>query len=111
MSIYHIVLFKFKDDLPKEVVEKASEGMVTLESKLLHPVTKKTYVRNRIGGINNSPEGRARGFTHGYICEFDNEEDRTYYLEADPAHIEWVQYVKPFIADALVVDFVNGVHV
>lgn len=81
MSIYHIVLFKFKDDLPKEVVEKvsqplylrhaksreanqrhvakASEGMVTLESKLLHPVTKKTYVRNRIGGINNSPEGRA----------------------------------------------------
>ncbi|KAI3324546.1 hypothetical protein HD806DRAFT_492920 [Xylariaceae sp. AK1471] len=111
MSIFHIVLFKFKDDLSKEVVEKASEGMVTLEAKLLHPETKKPYVRNRIGGINNSPEGRARGFTHGYICEFDNEEDRTYYLEADPAHIEWVQYVKPFIADALVVDFVNGVHV
>ncbi|KAI1170704.1 hypothetical protein F4777DRAFT_568278 [Nemania sp. FL0916] len=111
MSIFHIVLFKFKDELDKETVQKASLGMVTLEEKLLHPVTKKTYVRNRIGGINNSPEGRARGFTHGYICEFDNEEDRTYYLEADPAHIEWVQYVKPFIADAMVVDFVNGIHV
>lgn len=49
--------------------------------------------------------------THGYICEFDNERDRTYYLEEDPAHKEWVQYVKPFIAAAQVVDFTPGVHV
>jgi hypothetical protein len=36
--------------------------MVSLEAKLLHPETKKPYVRNRIGGINNSPEGRAVSF-------------------------------------------------
>ncbi|GAW17517.1 hypothetical protein ANO14919_069750 [Xylariales sp. No.14919] len=86
MTIFHIVLFKFKDDLSKEIIEKARRPLLC-------------------GTYGN------RGFTHGYICEFDNEEDRTYYLEADPAHIEWVQYVKPFIADAMVVDFVPGVHV
>ncbi|KAJ6443307.1 stress responsive a/B barrel domain-containing protein [Purpureocillium lavendulum] len=97
MTIYHIVLFAFKEGLSKEEIQAASEGMVTLEDKLIHPVTKKPYVK-RIGGINNSPEGRAGGMTHGYICEFENEQDRKYYLEEDPDHKEWVQHVKPYLA-------------
>ncbi|RYP78388.1 hypothetical protein DL771_000573 [Monosporascus sp. 5C6A] len=111
MTIYHIVLFKFKEDLSKEEIRAASEGMANLHTKCLHPQTKQPYIRNRIGGINNSPEGRDGGMTHGYICEFDNEEDRAYYLEEDPAHKEWVQHVKPYIAGAQVIDFVPGVHV
>ncbi|KYK53985.1 hypothetical protein DCS_05934 [Drechmeria coniospora] len=111
MTIFHIVLFQFKEGLSKAEVKAASEGMVAIDTKCLHPKTKRPYVRNRMGGINNSPEGRARGMTHGYICEFDNEEDRIYYLEEDPAHKEWVQHVKPYLAGAQVVDFVPGVHV
>lgn len=34
---------------------------MALQEKLMHPVTKKPYVK-RWGGINNSPEGRAVSF-------------------------------------------------
>lgn len=40
--------------------------------------------------------------------EFENDEDRTYYLEKDPAHLGFVSVVKDLVEAARVVDFKPG---
>jgi hypothetical protein len=41
--------------------------------------------------------------------EFDNEEDRKYYLEKDPAHLAFVKSVGAVVKKVQVVDFTPGV--
>lgn len=47
-------------------------------------------------------------FSHGFVSEFDNEEDRKYYLEKDPVHLEFVASLKDVVQNVRVVDFVPG---
>ncbi|KAI4861127.1 stress responsive A/B barrel domain protein [Hypoxylon rubiginosum] len=109
MTIYHIVLFKFKDLVPAEEDKDACNRMLALSTKCLHPTTKKTYVKILGGGKDNSPEGLQNGLTHAFIAQFENEEDRKYYLEADPAHREFVTSIKDIVDKAQVIDFTPGV--
>jgi Stress responsive A/B Barrel Domain len=48
------------------------------------------------------------GITHVFVSEFENEEDRKYYLEQDPAHLSFVKSIGNIVARAHVVDFVPG---
>lgn len=47
-------------------------------------------------------------FSHGFVSEFQNEEDRKYYLEKDPAHLEFVKSLDGIIQNVRVVDFEPG---
>lgn len=42
------------------------------------------------------------------MSEFKNEEDRKYYLEKDPAHLEFVASLKDVVLNVRVVDFEPG---
>ena len=48
------------------------------------------------------------GLTHGFVVEFENAEDRKYYLEEDPAHAEFVKGVGEVVNLVTVLDFVPG---
>ncbi|KAK5143279.1 hypothetical protein LTR04_001941 [Oleoguttula sp. CCFEE 6159] len=48
------------------------------------------------------------GFSHGFVSEFESEEDRRYYLEEDPAHLKFVASLKDIIQNVRVLDFVPG---
>ena len=48
-------------------------------------------------------------FTHAFISEFQNAEDRKYYLEKDPAHLEFVASLESVVENVRVVDFEPGV--
>ena len=37
-------------------------------------------------------------FTHGFVAEFENEEDRAYYITEDPAHIAFGASMEGLIA-------------
>jgi hypothetical protein len=103
--------------------------MLALREKCIHPTTKKTYVKSSVGGKDNSPEGHQAsrpllllsmhmpkvanqnakgGFSHGFVVEFENEEDREYYLNKDPEHLAFVDYVKELVQNIRVVDFEPG---
>ena len=46
--------------------------------------------------------------THGFVVEFDNDEDRDYYLNKDPAHLSFVKSAGPIINSVKVLDFEPG---
>ena len=55
-------------------------------------------------GTNNSPEGKNKGCTHGFILTFKSEKDRDAYLP-HPAHKEFGKLVGPLLDDVFVIDF------
>jgi hypothetical protein len=63
-------------------------------------------IRSFEWGVNNSPEGNDKGFTHVFLLTFDSEADRDAYLP-HPAHIAYGQsHVKA--ANVLVLDTLLG---
>ncbi|KAF4618419.1 hypothetical protein G7Y89_g14884 [Cudoniella acicularis] len=109
MGIIHIVMFEFKEEATGEEIADVCTRMLALKDLCLHPTTKTPYVKSAIGGKQNSPEGLGGGITHAFIEEFENEEDRKYYLEKDPAHLAFVKSVGGVVKRAQVVDFTPGI--
>ena len=55
-------------------------------------------------GTDISVEGKADGFTHGFVVTFETEKGREVYLP-HPAHQEFVKLVGPRVEKVLVFDF------
>jgi hypothetical protein len=93
----HVVLFKFKSDATKEQVQKIVDDLAALPTKI-------DTIIGYEHGLNNSKEGRSKGFTHCFTITFKDEAGREKYLP-HPAHIAFVDVALPLIDDVLVVDY------
>ena len=95
--IRHIVCLKFKP-------ETISESILEIEKKF--PALKQSVpgIISIEWGLNNSPEGLNKGFTHCFIVTFANELARSTYLP-HPAHQAFVEILKPLLDDVFVFDY------
>lgn len=98
-QLRHVVLFKFKDTASSEDIDLVIKEFKDLKAKI-------PQIRQFEWGVNNSPEGLHKGFTHCFILTFDNESGRDAYLP-HPEHKAFGGIVSPYIADVLVVDYLN----
>ncbi|KAK1226466.1 hypothetical protein PQX77_010550 [Marasmius sp. AFHP31] len=108
MPIVHVVQFGFNSSTSPEKVAEMCSTMLGLKDKCIHPKTKKPYIQSAMGGIDNSLEGLQGGITHVFISQFENEEDRRYYVEEDPAHNDFKNLVQGVAEVVRVVDFEPG---
>ena len=93
----HLVLFAFRTtSTPAEITElcaafarlpQAIPGIAAFE-----------------WGVDVSPEGLQRGYTHAFLLTFASEPDRNAYL-VHPAHLAFVTAAGPHLAQSLVVDY------
>lgn len=95
--LLHVVSFKFKDAASREQIKQVEEAFRALKTKI-------PQIENLQWGLNNSPEGLNKGFTHGWILTFGSEADRDGYLK-HPDHVEFGKLVTPVLADVFVIDF------
>ena len=93
----HVVLFKFKPGTSKENIAKVEAAFSALPSKI-------PQIIRYEWGLNNSPEGLDKGFTHCFFLTFRSEEDRAIYLP-HPDHKAFGAILTPFLEDAVVVDY------
>jgi hypothetical protein len=98
--LQHVVAFKFKADASKEQIDKVLTAFEELPKKI-------SVIKKFQTGINNSPEGLNKGFTHGWIISFKNEKDRDVYLH-HAEHQAFVSIAKPVLDDVFVIDFWGG---
>ena len=96
-KLNHVVAFKFKDGTSKDDIKKVEDAFRALKTKI-------PQVQKLTWGLNNSPEGFNKGFTHAWILSFNSEEDRNAYL-VHPDHKEFGKLIGPFVADVFVFDF------
>ncbi len=99
-QLRHVVLFKFKDSITAEAIHKAEKAFITLPNKI-------SEIKDFEWGINNSPEGLDKGFTHCFFLTFDSEEDRAIYLP-HPDHKAFGEILSPLLDDVLVIDYWTG---
>ncbi|KAL2819012.1 hypothetical protein BDW59DRAFT_165291 [Aspergillus cavernicola] len=109
MTITHIVLFQFKAGVSAEVVKDVCTSMLALKDNCLHPTSQKPYILSSSGGKDNSPEGIQSGITHAFVVEFASAADRDYYVEKDPAHLEFVRRFGGVLEKVQAVDYTPGV--
>ncbi len=93
----HIVLYKFKDDLPSEKVPEVVEAFASLPKKI-------PAIVGFEAGTNVSNEGKSQGLTHAFVVTFRSEKDRDAYL-TDPAHLEYVKLVRDRREKVVVFDY------
>ncbi len=96
-KLRHIVLFKFKDAATKLDINKVEQAFAELPSQI-------EQIKEFEWGLNNSPENLNKGFTHGFVLTFDNEEDRDLYLP-HPDHKAFGKVLGPILEDVLVIDY------
>ncbi len=83
--IRHCALFRFKPDTGEERIGELLAGFVTLSEKV-------DGMKNVLVGPNVSDEGIDKGFAHGLIVDFPNEQARDAYL-VHPAHLAHAEAV------------------
>jgi hypothetical protein len=96
-KIRHVVCFKFKEDATDAQIRKVEKAFAGLKKKI-------PEIKGLEWGVNNSPEGLNKGFTHCFIVTFADEKGREIYLP-HPDHKAFVEILKPILDDVFVIDF------
>lgn len=96
-KLRHVVVFKYQSDATPEQISTIEKEFRALKDKIPGIVSLEA-------GVNNSPEGLNKGFTHIFIVTFRNEKAREVYLP-HPAHKAFVSVLKPSLDDVFVIDF------
>ena len=96
-GIRHIVCLKFKNDASPNQIREIEQKFPALQQSIPGIISIEW-------GINNSPEGLNKDFSHCFIVTFKNEEARTTYLP-HPEHEAFVDILKPLLNDVFVIDY------
>jgi Stress responsive A/B Barrel Domain len=97
MPLRHLVLLKFKADTSPAQLQALERAFAALANKI-------SAVQSLEWGINNSPEGLDKGFTHCFNLTFADAAARAAYLP-HPVHLAFVEQLKPALDDVLVLDY------
>lgn len=73
VMIKHVVLFRVKPGTPEAAVNDVFAELAALTTKV-------PGLLDCAGGANNSPEGLAKKFTHGFVMTFQDAASRDAYL-------------------------------
>ncbi len=98
--VRHIVIFKYKPRTPSDLIQQVTDAFRALPQQI-------PGIRSFEHGINNSPEGKHRGFTHVYTLTFDSVHARDAYLP-HPQHQQFGALLQrlAILEDAFVVDYI-----
>jgi hypothetical protein len=97
-QVKHVVVFKYKSTATPQQIDEITAAFKALKGKIPGIVSFEY-------GINNSPEGLNKGFTHVYLLTFDNAKSRDNYLP-HPDHKKFGELLgklgvleEPFVVD------------
>jgi len=93
----HMVLYKFKSEIPEKQVQEVVDAFSALPGKIDSIVG---FER----GVNVSEENKSEGFTHCFVVTFRDTKGREAYLK-HPAHDEYVKVVKDRREKVIVFDY------
>jgi hypothetical protein len=103
--VHHIVLFRFRSDLPEGAVEAIFEDLRGFRRSI-------PGITSFHGGAYNAKEGLAQSYTHGFTMTFADSAARDAYLP-HPRHQAVVERLLPMleggIDDVLAFDFIDEV--
>ncbi|KAL3750486.1 hypothetical protein ACJRO7_011482 [Eucalyptus globulus] len=95
--VKHVVLAKFKDEIPPDQIEQLIKGFANLVN-LIEPMKSFHW------GKDVSVENLHQGFTHVFESTFESTEGIAEYT-GHPAHIEFANQLVPVLEKVVVIDY------
>ena len=95
--IRHILLIKFKESAEQAKITELKELFESMPDKIDGVVSVEW-------GVNDSPEGKNKGYTHSVLMTFSDEEGRRNYLP-HPEHDALKQVFRPLLEEVIVFDY------
>ncbi|PKI75339.1 stress-response A/B barrel domain-containing protein HS1-like [Punica granatum] len=95
--VKHVLLAKFKDDIPPDQVEELIKGYANLVSKI-EPMKSFQW------GKDVSIENLHQGYTHVFESTFESTEGIAEYI-GHPAHLEFTNLFLPALEKVIVIDY------
>ncbi|MEL0635557.1 MULTISPECIES: Dabb family protein [Marinomonas] len=95
--IRHVLFIQFKAEVTADAITQCLGNLVALKNKI-------DGIESVEWGENNSPEGRAKGYTHCVFMTFCDGESRDKYIP-HPAHEELKAELGPILEDIIVFDY------
>ncbi|HZN58973.1 MAG TPA: sialate O-acetylesterase [Planctomycetota bacterium] len=96
-QVQHLVLFEFQDGTSDQDLREILEAFEQLPAKI-------PGIVGFQWGQNNSPEGLAKGLTHGFVVTFESAAARDAYLPHEE-HKRFGAILRPHLKDVFVLDF------
>ena len=96
-KVFHVVSFKFKDSATPAQIQQVEGAFRDLKKTI-------KQIQSYEWGTNISPEKLNKGFTHGFVLTFKDEQARDAYL-VHPDHKAFGALLGPILADVFVIDF------
>jgi len=97
MTLRHVVLLRFRPEADADQRACVESAFAALDAQI-------AVVQALEWGVDCSPEGLARGFTHCFSLAFANARDRDAYL-VHPRHQAFSALARPHLAEVLVLDY------
>ena len=89
----HMVLLRVREDVPEEQIDRVFAALAGLKGRI-------PGLLSFSGGPYRSPEGLARGFTHGFCMTFSDAKSRDAYLP-HPEHEKVKAMIFPLLEGGL----------
>jgi hypothetical protein len=96
-KVKHVGLLKFKEGTSQEQIDQVFADLMDLSETI-------PGIEDYVSGPNNSPEGLADGYTHGFVMTFQDAAARDAYLP-HPEHERFQAGALPLIERAVILDF------
>jgi hypothetical protein len=88
--VRHVVAFRFAANVTAEQKQEVVDEFQAMKGQISSIVSLES-------GLNNSPEGLDKGFTHVFIVTFRTNEERDDYVYKDPVHEKFKALVGPLL--------------
>ncbi len=97
--VRHVVVFNYQDGATDKQIKQVTDAFRSLQNDIPGIVAFED-------GVNNSPEGLNKGFTHVYVVTFEDAKARDEYLP-HPEHKEFVKLMEELdiLEDVFVIDY------
>ncbi|TRM56907.1 stress responsive A/B barrel domain-containing protein [Schizophyllum amplum] len=109
MVLQHVLAFSIAPSVAAEEQKAIIDGVLNLKPTCVKP-DGKPYIRSIKGGKQNSKEGMDKGIQWVFLVEFENEEDRDYYVSTDPVHAALGKFLITKVGEISVFDFTEEVY-
>jgi hypothetical protein len=96
-KVKHVGLLKFKEGTSQEQIDQVFADLMDLSETI-------PGIEDYVSGPNNSPEGLADGYTHGFVMTFQDAAARDAYLP-HPEHERFKTGALPLIERVVILDF------
>jgi hypothetical protein len=91
--VKHIVLHRFRHGVPQENIGAMYQKISGLRERI-------SGILSFEGGPNVCREGRSKGYTHGFVMTFVNEQARNAYGD-HPVHLDLIAEISPLLDGSL----------